>query len=78
MKKTFLVAAMLAASLPAAAQQPAQSASEQAMASKLMEEINSNLQARTTIVQQQQRIQQLEADVKKAADEKSAVAPKKP
>lgn len=64
MKKLIIIIAMFVSSAPALAQQAQQSPMERALGGKLVDEINSNVQARAALAQAQDEI----ADLKKQLD----------
>lgn len=70
MRKFLIATVLLFTAFPAHTQQQVpQSPMEQAMAQKLMEEINTNLQLRSQLVQANEKIKQLE-DAKKPPEAK--------
>lgn len=74
--RKIIVAAVLLFASPAYAQTP-QSPSELALGQKLMEEINQNIQLRTTLIQAQAEVKRLQAEIDKRKKEDDEKAVKK-
>lgn len=64
MRRTIAIAVLLVLTAPALAQQPSPPVSEQALAQKLMTEINAGIQCSATTITLQQQLAAAQAEIK--------------